>query len=112
MREAWAQAGAAPGGPPAIYNIGFIVLMIAIFWLVLLRPEQKRRREHARLVANVKKNDQVVLSCGLHGRIVGVADRTVTVEIAPRVQAVFDRQAIQSVAALGAAADSKEKEKG
>jgi len=109
MSEAWAQAGAAPSGPPAIYNIGFIVLMIAIFWLVLLRPEQKRRRQHAQLVANVKKNDQVVLSCGLHGRIVGLAEKTVTVEIAPRVQAVFDRQAIQSVAALAPAAEAKEK---
>ncbi len=107
MSEAWAQGG--PSGPPAMYNIGFIVLMIAIFWFVLLRPEQKRRRDHSQLIENVKKNDQVVLSCGLHGRVVGLADKTLTVEIAPKVQVVFDRQSIQTVAALGAPAEPKEK---
>ena len=69
MSTAWAQTGEATG-PPPIYNLGFIVLMFAIFYFVLLRPEQRRRKEQEKLVASVKRNDQVVLNGGLHGRIV------------------------------------------
>ena len=109
MSAAWAQTGEA-AGPPPFYNIGFIVLMFAIFYFVLLRPEQRRRREHDQLVAGVRRNDQVVLSCGLHGRVVNLGEKVVTVEIAPKVQVQFDRSAIQSVAALESG-ESKEKER-
>jgi preprotein translocase subunit YajC len=106
---AWAQAGEA-SGPPPFYNIGFIVLMFAIFYFILLRPEQRRRREHDQLLAGLKRNDQVVLSCGLHGRVVALGEKVVTVEIAPKVQAQFDRTAVQSVAGLESS-DAKEKER-
>lgn len=110
---AWAQTGAEPSGPPAIYNIGFILLMVAIFYFVLLRPEQRRRREHEQLVGGVKRNDQVIMNSGLHGRVLAISERTVTVEIAPKVQVVFEKTAIQTVVgAEGAgAASDKEREK-
>jgi preprotein translocase subunit YajC len=101
VSTAWAQTGEATG-PPPFYPIGFIVLMVAIFYFVLLRPEQRRRREHETLIASVKRNDQVVLSCGLHGRVVGLAEKLVTVEIAPKVQVQFDRSSIQTVESLPA----------
>jgi preprotein translocase subunit YajC len=107
VSTAWAQTGEA-AGPPPFYNIGFIVLMFAIFYFVLLRPEQRRRREHDRLVAGVKRNDQVVMSCGLHGRVVGLGDKLVTIEVAPKVQLQFDRTSIQTVETLPAA-ESREK---
>ena len=106
---AWAQTGEATG-PPPLYNIGFIVLMFAIFYFILLRPEQRRRKEHDQLLSELKRNDQVVLSCGLHGRVIGLGDKVVTVEIAPKVQVQFDRSAIQSVAGLDGA-DGREKER-
>lgn len=108
--EAWAQAGpGGAGGPPALVQFAPWIAIFAIFWFVLLRPEQKRRREHAQLLANLKRNDQVVMTSGLHGRVVGLADKTVTVEIAPKVQVVFERESIQTVAALSAPAEAKEK---
>jgi len=108
---AWAQSGAASSGPPAIYNVGFLVLMGLIFYVILLRPEQKRRREHDALLAGLKRNDQVVLSCGLHGRVSAIADTTVTVEIAPKVLVQFDRNSVQTVLGLAQAKDGKEREK-
>lgn len=110
MSSAWAQTG-EPGGPPAAINIGFIVLMFAIFYFVLLRPEQRRRREHEALVAGVKRNDQVVMSGGLHGRVIGLGDKVVTVEIAPKVAVQFDRSAIQSVQSLSAGESREKSEK-
>ena len=109
MSTAWAQTG-EPTGPPQIYNLGFIALMVAVFYFVLLRPEQQRRREQEKLTASVRRNDQVVLSCGLHGRVVGLGDKLVTIEIAPKVQVQFDRSAIQTVENL-AAGEAKEREK-
>ena len=85
------------GGPPAIYNIGFLVMLVGIFYLLLLRPEQRRRKEHERLLAGLKRNDAVVLSSGIHGRVAALSDKIVTVEIAPKVQVQVDRAAIQSV---------------
>jgi preprotein translocase subunit YajC len=111
VSTAWAQTGGETTGPPPLYNIGFIVLMFAIFYFVLLRPEQRRRREHDKLMSGVKRNDQVVLSCGLHGRVVALGDKVVTVEIAPKVQAQFDRTAIQTVESLSSAGEGKERDK-
>lgn len=108
---AWAQTGAEPAGPPAVYNIGFILLMVAIFYFVLLRPEQRRRREHDQLVGGVKRNDQVVMSSGIHGRVMAVGERTVTIEIAPKVQVVFEKASIQTVVGADGASDTRDKER-
>jgi preprotein translocase subunit YajC len=106
---AWAQTGAA-GGPPAWLQLVPFLLAGVIFYVLLIRPEQKRRREHERLVAELKRNDQIVLSAGIHGRVAAVGDKTVTVEIARGVQVQVDRSAVQQVARV-AAADAREKER-
>jgi preprotein translocase subunit YajC len=97
-------------GPPAIYNVGFLVLLVGIFYLLLIRPEQRRRKEHQQLLAALKRNDQIVMSSGIHGRVTAIAEKVVTVEIAPRVQVQVDRAAIQSVQ-RAPAAEGREKER-
>jgi preprotein translocase subunit YajC len=74
-----------------------LVLLGAVFSVLLVRPEQKRRREHEQLVGALRRNDQIVMASGIHGRVTGLAEKTVTVEIAPKVQVVVDRSAIQGV---------------
>lgn len=106
-----AFAQTADGGPPAIFNIGFLVLLVGIFYVLLLRPEQKRRKEHEELVSGLKRNDQIVLASGIHGRVAAVADKVITVEIAPKVQVQVDRSAVQSVQ-KATAAEVREKEGG
>ena len=85
------------GAPPALVQVMPLVLLGAVFYVLLVRPEQKRRRDHDQLVAALKRNDQIVMASGIHGRVMGLADKTITVEIAPKVQVVVDRSAIQSV---------------
>ena len=109
MSTAWAQTGET-SGPPPFANIGFIVLMMAIFYFVLLRPEQRRRKERDALVASVKRNDQVVLSSGIHGRVMALGDKIVTLEIAPKVQVQVDRSAIETIENLPTTGE-KEREK-
>ncbi len=88
---------AADGAPPVFVQIMPLVLLGLVFYVLLVRPEQKRRREHEQLLGALKRNDQVVMASGIHGRVASLAEKTVTVEIAPRVQVVVDRSAIQSV---------------
>ena len=104
---AFAQTGQG-GGPPVIMQLAFPLLLVGIFYMLLLRPEQKRRREHDTLLANLKKNDQVVMASGMHGRVLTTGDKVLTVEIAPRVQVTVDRSAVQRVER--AAAEPREKE--
>jgi preprotein translocase subunit YajC len=62
-----------------------IVLLFVLFYFMLMRPQQKRAKEHANMLANLKRNDNVVLSSGVLGKVVRVEDKEVGVEIAQGV---------------------------
>ena len=109
MGTGFGQTGEG-GGPPAFLNVGFLVLLFSIFYFLLIRPEQKRRRDQEALAANLKRNDQVVLSCGMHGRVAALADKMVTLEIAPNVRIQVDRAAIQTVQQKAPAVEARDKE--
>ena len=85
------------GAPPVLVQVMPLILLGAVFYVLLVRPEQKRRRDHDQLVAALKRNDQIVMASGIHGRVMTLSEKTITVEIAPKVQVVVDRSAIQSV---------------
>jgi preprotein translocase subunit YajC len=76
------------GGEGAGGFAGFIplILMFVIFYFLLIRPQQKRTKDHRAMVANLKKGDKIITSGGLHGRITGMDDATLTVEIADKVR--------------------------
>ena len=82
---AMGQGGAGQGG--AGFG-GFIplILMFVIFYFLLIRPQQKRTKEHRQMIAELKKGDRIVTSGGIHGRITGLDDQTLTVEIADKVR--------------------------
>ena len=67
---------------------GFIplILMFVIFYFLLIRPQQKKTKEHREMIANLKKGDRIITSGGLHGRITGLDESTLTVEIADKVR--------------------------
>jgi len=106
---AFAQAPtAAERGPSALVQMLPFVLIFAVVYLLLIRPQQKKAREHATMVANIKKNDEVVTSGGLHGRVVGLEDRVLTVEIAPNVRVRIERAQVAAVIS-GGKGEAKEK---
>lgn len=76
----WLQAGAAEPSP-----FGMLVPMLAIFlifWLLLIRPQQRKQRDQEQMLKSLEKGDDVVTTGGLHGKVVGVTDDTLTLEIA------------------------------
>ncbi len=63
------QAPAAAGGEPGIANFIFLIVLFVIFYFMLLRPQLKRAKEHKKMTAGIAKNDEVVTTGGLAGRI-------------------------------------------
>jgi preprotein translocase subunit YajC len=83
------QAESAPAKGGAMDGIiTFIgpLLMIVVIWLFLFRPASKQRREHAAMLNSLKKDDEVVTSGGVLGKIISLDDKLVTLEIADKVK--------------------------
>jgi len=96
---AYAMGTGGAGGEGASGFTGFIplILMFVIFYFLLIRPQQKKTKEHRQMVANLKKGDRVVTSGGIHGRITGMDDTTLTVEIADKVRVKVARGNVSAV---------------
>jgi len=92
---------AAAGGP----DMGFFMMLGAIFlifYFLVIRPENKRRKQHEEALKKAEKGDAIVTNGGLHGKITGETDDVLTVEIATlrggdRVRVKVDRSAVASV---------------
>jgi preprotein translocase subunit YajC len=78
-----------------------IILLVVLFYFMLIRPQQKRAKEHATMLANIKRNDNVVLSSGVLGKVVRVEDKEVGVEIAQGVTVKVVKGMITEVRAKG-----------
>ncbi len=76
-----AYAQAAAGGPSALGQLLPFVLIFAVFYFLLIRPQQKRAKEHRQLVDNMKKGDQVVTAGGITGKVVKAAEGSESVEV-------------------------------
>ncbi len=84
---AQAAAGAPTGGAGStIFFLGQFILIGLIFWFLIIRPQQKRAKEHQALIEAVKRGDQVVTAGGIVGKVTKVEDRMVEVEIASGVK--------------------------
>lgn len=82
---------AAAGGLEMLFLMG---LMFVIFYFLLIRPQQKRNKEHQQMVQNLKAGDRIITAGGLYGRVTGVADNTLTVEIAEKVRVKINRSSV------------------
>ncbi len=84
-----------------------IILIFGIFYFLLIRPQQKRQKEKAAMVKGIEKSDAIVTSGGLHGKVTGVTDDVLTVEIAvtkgDRVRVKVSRANIETVTKAGKA---------
>jgi preprotein translocase subunit YajC len=100
VSEAYAQAaGATPGTGDMLTSFLPLVLIFVVFWFLMIRPQQKRMKEHRALVAAAKKGDKVVTNGGILGTITKAVDseNDVEVEIATGVKVRVLRSAIQDV---------------
>ncbi len=94
----------APAGgllDPNIANFGMIALMGVAFYVLLIRPQQRRAKEHATRVSQIKRGDTVILSNGIIGKVVRVEDQEAGVEIAQNVTVKVIKSMIAEVRTRG-----------
>jgi preprotein translocase subunit YajC len=95
---AMGQGGAgAPGGSGGFASFIPLILMFVIFYFLLIRPQQKKTKEHRQMVENLKTGDRIITSGGLHGRITGVSESALTVEIAEKVRVKVNRASVTAL---------------
>jgi len=86
-----ADAAAGAGGAQGLMSFLPLVLIFVVFYFLLIRPQQKKAKEHQEFIANLKKGDEVLTSGGLQGKITGLTDRVATLEIAENVRVKIAR---------------------
>jgi preprotein translocase subunit YajC len=101
-----AYAMAGPGGQGSgdmSTLMGFLpmILIFAVFYFLLIRPQQKKAKEHRMLLENLKKGDAVITQGGLFGKITALSDQVVTLEIADKVRVRVSRGHIAGLAPSG-----------
>jgi len=101
ISEAWADAPAGAAGQGGLSSLLLMGGMLVVFYFVLIRPQQKRAKEHKTMLSALAKGDEVVTSGGALGRVTDLNDNYVTVEISEGVNMKVQRQAVQSVLPKG-----------
>jgi preprotein translocase subunit YajC len=87
------------------------ILIFVIFYFLLIRPQQKQRKQHQQLLDNLKTGDKVVTASGIYASVVKLGDERVTLEIAPKVNVQIDRGQIARLSDESSRKAEKEQEK-
>lgn len=98
VTPAYAQAAGAPAGAAFAQFIP-LILIFAIMYFLMIRPQQKRLKEHREMVAAVKKGDQVITQGGIIGKVTTLRDDELEVEIATGVRVRVVRNSLSQVLA-------------
>ncbi len=102
ISPAYAQAGGAPGGDMFIQLMPLLLIFV-VFWFFLIRPQQKKAKDHREMVSNVRRGDQVVTGGGMLGKVTKVVDdNTVQVELAENVRVKVISSTLSDVLSKGA----------
>jgi preprotein translocase subunit YajC len=83
-------AGGALGGG-MLGSLLPLLLMFLVFYILLIRPQQKRAKQHKELLSSLKKGDEVVTSGGILGKVTGITENVVTLEVADKVRIKVQR---------------------
>jgi preprotein translocase subunit YajC len=91
------DAANAPQGPAAFFQFLPFIAIIAIFYFLMIRPQNKKQKETQRMLGALKKGDRVITIGGIHGVIQSVKEQSVVLKVDDNVRLEFNRSAISSV---------------
>ncbi len=72
-------------------------LMFLVLYFMIIRPQQKRQKDHQKMLGNLKKGDKVIAAGGMHGTIAGIDDKTLLVEISEKVKVKVERGSVSGI---------------
>ena len=99
ISDAQAQTAGDPTG--GLMSFLPLIIIFAIFYFMMIRPQMKRQKEMQAMLASLKKGDEVTTGGGLVGRITKLDDNFVTLEVASGVELVFQRNSVHSILPSG-----------
>src|SRR6266403_887450 len=116
---AWAQAAAgapAAGSPSIVEQLmtgpgPIMALVIAVMYFLVFRPQNKKAQEQAKLLSSLKRNDEVVTTGGIIGRIVEAGDKVIILEVASNVRIRVERPQIAPISSYGKTSTAKKDDK-
>src|SRR5436309_16110900 len=94
---AFAQAAPGLGGPNSMMTLLPFILIFVIMYFMVIPPQQKKSKEHQELLNKLKKNDEVMTSGGIYGKVIDLKETVVTLEVAPNVRIRVHRPQISAV---------------
>jgi preprotein translocase subunit YajC len=96
-------AYAADGRPGFHGFVDFlpIILIFIVFYVLLILPQQKKIKKHREFINNLKRGDEIVTSGGIYGKITGITDNVVTIEIADKVRIKVSKDQIMRYSTKG-----------
>jgi preprotein translocase subunit YajC len=98
IQDAWAQA---EGASDPFLSLLPLVLIFGVFYFLLIRPQNKRQKEHKELVANIGVGDEIVTAGGVLGKVTDIKDQFVRVQVAEGVELKIQRNTIGAVMPKG-----------
>ncbi|MFO7764522.1 MAG: preprotein translocase subunit YajC [Wenzhouxiangellaceae bacterium] len=99
--SALAQAGQGAEQPSVLASILPLVFIVVIFWLLIIRPQMKRNKQHRELVSNLAVDDEVVSAGGLLGKVTEVGDNFIQVQLADDVLVKMQKSSVAQVVPKG-----------
>lgn len=100
INDAMAQTAAGGQGNPIMSFLPLVILFV-IFYFLLIRPQQKKAKEHKGMVESLQKGDEIVTTGGLVGKVIDVSDDFLTCKLAENVEVKVQRHAVSTVLPKG-----------
>ncbi|MGQ3892860.1 preprotein translocase subunit YajC [Legionella sp. CNM-4043-24] len=101
VSDAMAAATVPAGQADGTFSLVMIVAIFVLFYFMLIRPQNKRAKEHRLLISNLKKGDEVVTSSGIVGKVVDLNEQFIKVNLAEGVDISMQRSAVSAVLPKG-----------
>jgi len=92
-----AMAPQGEGGGSMVSTLIMFGAIFAIFYFMIIRPQQKKAKEREKMLSEIKKGDKVLTSGGMHGVVSGLDDKTCLIDVGNNVKLKFDRSAISGI---------------
>ena len=101
IAPAHAQAAAAAAAPSMMSTLLFPIILVAIMYFLMIRPQMKRQKEHRAMLEKLSKGDEVITNGGIAGTVINIGENFITVEVAAGVQLRVQKGSITSVLPRG-----------
>ncbi|WER45389.1 preprotein translocase subunit YajC [Cupriavidus sp. WKF15] len=101
ISNAFAQTAGAGGAAGGLMSFLPIILMFAVLWFIMIRPQMKRQKEAKAMLEALAKNDEVVTAGGILGKVTKVTDQYVSLEIAAGTEVTVQKNAVTTVLPKG-----------